>query len=245
MNGNTTVSGGTITGSLSLGTLFSSGNSTISSSVSTISGTTVQTGGILSVNGTLGGGAITINTGATLKGNGTISGPTTIQAGATLAPGNSPGLLSFSGNLTLAGTTTIEVKGDGTDRGVDNANGYDAVDVAGLLTYGGTLTMNFDNTPVAGTTYDIFGIYGTQAGDFGAVTFGGTYSIAEPLTNTLGIWAGDDLVNNLHYVFTQSTGDLVVTAIPESSTYAAMAGLGMIGFALFRRRSARKQAVAA
>jgi hypothetical protein len=200
-------------------------------------GNTTISSGIFSVNGTLGGdGAKIVGSSATLKGNGTIAGPTTIQAGATLAPGNSPGLLTFTGNLTLAGTTTIEVKGAGTDRGVDNANGYDAIDVTGLLTYGGTLTMSFDNTPVAGTTYDIFGIYGTQAGDFGAVTFGGTYSIAEPLTNTLGIWSGDDLVNNLHYVFTQSSGDLVVTAIPEPATYAALAGLGMIGFVLYRRR---------
>jgi hypothetical protein len=130
---------------------------------------------------------------------------------------------------------------NGTTRGV---GGYDAVDVSGLLTYGGTLTMSFGSTTTAGTTYDLFGVNGTQGGNFTAVTIGGTYSSVGALTNTLGIWTGDDLTNNLHFVFTQSTGDLVVTAIPEPSAYAAMAGLGMIGVALYRRRRQNKVAEA-
>ncbi len=236
VNGTTTVSGGTINGSLSLGTLIATGNSTISSSISTTSGTTVQSGGILAVNGTLGGGAITVDSGATLKGNGVVSGATTING--DLAPGASPGGLTFSSSLTLAGTTTMEI--DGTVRGVGGS--YDAVDVAGLLTYGGTLTMSFGNTTTASTTYDLFGINGTQAGDFTAVTIGGTYASVGALTNSLGIWTGDDLTNNLHFVFTQSTGDLVVTAIPEPSAYAALAGLSVVGFAFYRRRSSRRAA---
>ena len=236
MNGTTTVSGGTINGSLSLSTLVATGNSTISSSVSTTSGTTVQSGGILNVNGTLGGGSITIDSGATLKGNGIVSGATTVNG--DLAPGASPGLLTFSGNLTLAGTTTMEL--NGTTRGV---GGYDAVDVSGLLTYGGTLSMDFGSTTAAGTTYDLFGINGTLAANsFTAVTIGGTYSSVGALTNNLGIWTGDDLTNNLHFVFTQSNGDLVVTAIPEPSAYAALAGFGVVAFAFYRRRSLRRAA---
>jgi hypothetical protein len=127
---------------------------------------------------------------------------------------------------------------NGTTRGV---GGYDAVDVAGLLTYGGTLTMSFGSTTTAGTTYDIFGINGSQTGSFTAVTIGGTYAVG-PLSNSLGIWTGDDLTNNLHFVFTQSNGDLVVTAIPEPSAYAAMSGLGMVAYAFYRRRKARKLA---
>jgi hypothetical protein len=146
--------------------------------------------------------------------------------------------LSFSDALTLAGTTTMEI--NGTTRGV---GGYDAVDVAGLLTYGGTLTMSFGSTTTVGTTYDLFGINGTQSNSFTGITIGGTYAVA--LSESLGYWTGDDIANNLRFVFTQSSGDLEITAIPEPSAYAAFAGIGMVGFALYRRRRQPKAAVAA
>ena len=58
----------------------------------------------------------------------------------------------------------------------------------------------------------------------------------------------DDLTNLLTFTFTQATGDLTVTTyapIPEPSTYAALLGLGAIGFALHRRRRQSKTTRAA
>jgi len=244
IGGNTTVNGGTINGSLSLGTLTATGNSTIASSITTISGTTVQSGGILNVNGNLGGGAVVIDFGSTLKGNGIVSGATTING--DLAPGASPGLLVFSNALTLAGTTTMEINGTTRSDGV--TGNYDGINTgAGLLTYGGTLSMSFGATTTAGTTYDLFQIgAGSFAGSFTGVSISGSYIAA--LTNNSGVWTWDDVADSLTFTFTQSTGDLVVTSytpVPEPSAYAALAGVGMIGFTLYRRRRQQKAAVVA
>jgi hypothetical protein len=237
VNGTTTVNGGTIGGTLNLATLVATGSSSIASTVNVAGGTSVSSGGTFTVNGTL-ASAVTITSGATLKGSGNVTGATTIQSGGFLAPGNSPGLLSFNSTLILSGTTTMEILGTGTDRGLNTVNGYDAINTgAGLLTYGGNLTMSFGSTTSAGTTYDLFQIgSGGQTSNFSSVTIGGTYAAVGNLVNLSGVWSGDDIANNLRFTFTQSTGDLVVTAIPEPSTYAALAGLGMVGFALYRRR---------
>ena len=76
-----------------------------------------------------------VRSGATLKGSGTIGGAITIEAGATLSPGNSPGLLTINDALTLAGTTLMEIGGQTL------GTGYDSIAVSGLLTYGGALNI--------------------------------------------------------------------------------------------------------
>jgi autotransporter-associated beta strand protein len=241
VGGTTTVNGGTIGGTLALTTLVATGNSTIAGSVTASSGTTVQSGGVLNVNGTLGGGVLTIDSGATLKGNGIVSFATTVNG--ELAPGASPGLLTFSDTLTLAGSTTMEINGLIRHNGV--TGDYDAVDVTNQLTYGGTLTMSFGASTAAGNSYNLFD-FGSQTGSFSSVSVGGLYSAS--LTNSSGIWSGDDTVNLLTFTFTQSNGVLSVTTytpIPEPSAYAALAGVGMIGFALYRRRRQQKAVSAA
>lgn len=47
--------------------------------------------------------------GGQLSGVGMVSGDTTIGSGATVSPGNSIGTLSFTGDLTLAGTYDVEI----------------------------------------------------------------------------------------------------------------------------------------
>jgi trimeric autotransporter adhesin len=246
VNGTTTVNGGTIGGTLNLATLVATGSSSIAPTVNVSGGTSVSSGGTFTVNGTL-ASAITITSGATLKGSGNVTGATTIQSGGFLAPGNSPGLLTFDSALTLAGTTTMEILGTGTDRGLNTANGYDAINTgAGLLTYGGNLTVSFGSTTAAGADYDLFQIgAGSSTGSFGSVTIGGTYASVGNLVNTLGVWMGDDVANNLRFTFTESTGNLTVAAIPEPSAYAAAAGLGMMAFALYRRRRQQAATLAA
>ena len=65
-------------------------------------------GGTLSVNGSIAGSAVTVNAGGTLGGNGTV-GNTTINGG-TLAPGNSIGLLTVNGNLSFTAASTYMVE---------------------------------------------------------------------------------------------------------------------------------------
>jgi autotransporter-associated beta strand protein len=199
------------------GTLTLAGNNTYT-------GTTTVSAGSLIINGTnSGAGVLNVSSGATLGGSGTIGGNTTI--GGNLQPGNSPGSLTFSGNLTLSNTavTTMEIVAAGGVRGTD----YDAVNVGGLLTYGGTLSLSFGTTFGFGSySFDLFD-FNSTSGSFGAVDLGGLYS-GSLVNNGSGVWgltSGNDT-----WTFTESSGLLALDVVPEPSTYAllflAAAGLG-------------------
>jgi autotransporter-associated beta strand protein len=246
VNGTTSVNGGTIGGTLNLATLIATGNSVIASTVNASSGTTVSSG-VLTVSGSLGGGAVTIQSGATLMGSGVVNGSTTIDSGAFLSPGNSPGILEFSNDLTLSGTTVIEI--DGTTRG----SSYDGINLTGsgsnTLTYGGELSLSFGAAINAGT-YDLFELGDVQqTGDFTSVSASGMGVVSSFTGLTFNGGTGwvanltDTSSNSWILTFENATGDLSITsAIPEPSTYAAIAGLGAIGLALYRRRRSAKRA---
>ena len=99
---------------------------------------------------------------------------------------------------------------------------YDALDVGGELAFGGTLTISLINdfNPVTGASFILFD-FDTTTGSFD------TFSLP-------------DLDPGLAWDTTAlySLGTLSVTAIPEPSTYAALAGLLALGLALRRRKVA-------
>jgi fibronectin-binding autotransporter adhesin len=68
-------------------------------------GPTTVAAGTLQVNGdnSLAPGAVTVQADGTLAGTGTIGGGTTVSAGGTLSPGASPGTITFTQGVTLAG----------------------------------------------------------------------------------------------------------------------------------------------
>jgi autotransporter-associated beta strand protein len=176
-------------------------------------GTTVSDG-TLRVNGTH-GSAIAVSW-ATLGGNGTISGLTTLNSGATLAPGNSVGTLTFTSGLSLNSTSTVVMEINGTTAGQ-----FDTVNVSGgSLTYAGSLQLVFGHTPAVNDSYQLFtgSAVAGAAGNFGTITFTGQPE-----------YAG---------TFAPGTGTLTITAIPEPQTFAL---LGMAGCFLLwhlRRRKA-------
>ena len=234
----TLASGGTLgtTGNtLSLGsTLAVTGtNSIATGAIINVTGNTTISSGVFSVNGTLGGsGGKFVTSGATLGGNGTILGVTTIGDSGTLAPGNSPGLLTFTGDLTLNHADAKAVfEVNGTGRGT----GYDAVDVSGALTYNGDLTVNFgySPTPVPSIAYNLFD-FASKTSNFDTVSIAGSYTAS--LSRTGDIWSGTDVGNTLSFFFDQTDGVLTVAAIPEPSALSALAGFGVIAIAVYRRR---------
>lgn len=86
-----------------------------------------------------------------------------------LRPGNSPGLLEIDGDLTFGALLTTEIELGGLDR----ITQYDAVDVTGTLTLGGTLNVVLVDlggglfNPEVGSSFDIFdagSIFGSFAG---------------------------------------------------------------------------------
>ena len=216
---NTTSSssfGGVISG---YGSLTKAGTGTL-----TLSGTNTYTGatrindGTFRVNGSLASSAVTVASGATLGGSGTIGGLATFASGAHLAPGTSPGTLSFTAGLTL---------NDGTILDLQLGTTSDKVIVSGGALSGpasGTITVNLsDSGGFTAGTYDFIDASGATLTGIDATSF------------ELGtVIAGYD------FTFTQS-GNLfqltaVSTAIPEPSTCAIIASFACLAVAVWRKR---------
>jgi hypothetical protein len=106
--------------------------------------------------------------GPVLRGTGLVIGDVLIGRGGFLEPGNSPGLFSIDGNLTLE---------DGSFLTIEIASGvqYDRVDVSGLITLGGTLQLLFINgfAPGDGESFSLEIFSGALAGSFAEVLIGG------------------------------------------------------------------------
>jgi autotransporter-associated beta strand protein len=128
--------------------------------VNTYSGSTMSTGGVLNVTGTLGTGSVTA-TGGSLAGNGTINGPVSVAAGATFAPGVPLGTLTINSSLALAGNTLITVNGPGASSQVKGLTS---------VTYGGTLTVaNTGGALASGNTFPLFTAT-SATGNFTSIT---------------------------------------------------------------------------
>lgn len=140
-------------------TKLGSGLLTLTGSSGAFTGTTAVQGGILSVNGQL-GGTLRIGSGATLQGNGTV-GTTTALSGSHIAPGNSIGTLNVLGNLTFATGSTydVEIAPDGTS---------DRINVSGTATIesGAAVQVTKAGTYTYGTRYTILTAGGGINGNF-------------------------------------------------------------------------------
>ena len=210
--------------------------------------------GLLAVNGTL--GAITLTSGATLGGSGTISSAN-VGTGATLAPGNSPGTLNAT-TLVLGPGSTFDWEVQNT---TDQTNGFDKINLSGNLDLSGVAPgqkvnfriisrlgngdgnqsgnpLNFD-PPGGVSTIKTFA-FGTVGG---VLLNAGTTNISDVFTFDLsqftysdgsasnaGLWSID---------YSQANGTIMLTAVPEPSTYGF--GLGALALAAAAIRRRRKQ----
>ncbi|RXT53697.1 hypothetical protein B6S44_16180, partial [Bosea sp. Tri-44] len=134
---------------------------------STFTGQTRVEAGKHSVNGSLANSSVTVLSGATLTGSGTV-GATLVQAGATIAPGNSIGTLTVNGSfMTMAGSTyEVEIAGNGTSDRI-------AVNGGALLAGGqvGVTALDPQTSYIGGQRYTILTATGGVAGNFtGAVS---------------------------------------------------------------------------
>jgi fibronectin-binding autotransporter adhesin len=215
------------------GTLILSGNNSYN-------GATSVDAGVLRISGSVGNSAVTVNSGGTLAGTGTI-GAMIVKGGGTIAPGVSPGTLN-TGAQTWGGGGNYnwEINNAGGAKGSDP--GWDFLNIAGTLTINATsgsafnikltsLTLanqsgqasNFDNTQNYAWTIATAssGIVGFDSDKFNFDT--------SSFQNALGVgsFGISVLGNDLNLTF---------TAVPEPHEYALVVGLGLIGFAIWRRR---------
>jgi autotransporter-associated beta strand protein len=205
---------------------------------SSYTGATHVDGGLLLVNGQLGNTAVAVNASGLLGGSGTILGDVTVGSSGTLAPGNSPGVLTV-GSLSLsAGSHTLmEITGTSTSL-------YDQIvgTGSGGLTYGGSLNLVMSGSYADQTTFHLFRNFSSPSiGDFAAVGLDATGEYAGlTFTGTDGAWTSTWTTNHQRLVFSTNTGNLVV--VPEPSTYAmALAGLACGGWQMLRRRRLRHE----
>ena len=232
-SGDTTVHAGTLKLDIS---------GSISNSANIIVGDAGSTGTHLDVTTKTGGLSIGLGVAQTLKGIGQIDGNTTIASLGIHAPGNSPGLQTFNGNLAYSTGAMLNwelaTNSVGT-RGTD----FDGIDVigAGVLSIANgvisSLKFNaagsavnwanaFWNSNQSWLVYDdanlptlssasIFDTINVSTDSFGATLSGGAFSWAQ---------SGNDVFLN----FTASP-------IPEPGT-ATLLGIACIGVAALRRR---------
>ena len=201
LSGNNTYTGNTdiSAGALALGSGGSIANSGV---INVASGATFDVSAV--------SGGFVLASGQTLKGAGTVSGATTING--NLAPGNSPGTLSFANGLSLGSTSTstFEIAGIG-------AGQFDRVIVTGLLNFDGTLALNNTGyTAVYGDSVDLFD-WTTTTGSFSSIT-------------------GTDLGGGLSWDTSSLYSNGVIMVVPEPSTYALLAAGGVGSLLMFRRR---------
>jgi len=189
------------------------------------SGSITVNGGTLLFNGTqtVGiGNVFIVNSGATLGGNGVIllGGSTTlvVSNGGTLAPGNSPGLLTINGGLglTLASNANYAVELNGLTIGSQ----YDSTLVSGsgfINISNSELSVSLGFTPSVGDQFDILTNLTGHAvlGTFDGLSEGGIINAG-----------GTDL--QISY-FGGTGNDVVLTVVPEpSSLVLVLAGLGLM-----------------
>ena len=208
--GSITVGGGTLLVSGTAGTTtVNSGTATVN--VGGVIGSTTINGSLLSVNGNA--GDVLVNTGGRLGGSGSVQGLT--LNGGTVAPGNSPGLLSAYELNGSNGIFQFQL-GAPTTRGIT----YDAINVTTALTLGANTNFTFETLDnyvyVDGNTYDLF--------DWGSADMSAfDVSVLEVALPTLNS-------NELIWDTTSFTTDgmiSVVASVPEPSALQLF-GIGLI-----------------
>ena len=94
---------------------------------------------------------LTLSSGQSLRGSGNIKGVVSSPAGTTVAPATTNGVLAVSGDLTLRGTTIMDLNRTGS--AITNSQ----ITVSGTLDCGGTLVLTSSGAAFqAGDTFKLF-----------------------------------------------------------------------------------------
>jgi hypothetical protein len=165
-----------------------------------------------------GGTAKLTNTG-TLAGSGIIQG--NVENSGIIVPGNSPGLLTITGNYTQLSPAELAIQ-------ILNAGTYDQLSITGTAGLGGTLSVSLLPGAVIndGETFTVLHSSGLLSGEFEKYIF----DIPQSLSFTTDYTTGHDVILTAH-------GSTV--PLPPSLLLFGSGLVGMFGYRLhFKRRTA-------
>lgn len=212
----------------------------------TYTGNTIVSAGTLLINGsTSSTSLVTVGVNGTLGGTGTVGGNTTISG--THSPGNSPGIQTFTGNLSYvdAGTpdpsVSWELASNTTTVGVNPTAAFDQVIVGGNLAFTNTTTINLSFNGAGSTVLWANALWDANQSWILYDVAGTTTNFANLNLATIG-WldSGGNLFSTTGGSFTlgQSGQDVVLNyaVIPEPNVAALLGTLGTL-LLLRRRRS--------
>ena len=131
------VAEGSFAGNLAgTGSLIKTGAGTLTlMGNSSYDGVALVQAGTLAVQGSLcGSGGIQVGNGGTLGGAGLVCNSVSVQDGGRLSPGNSPGMLTVQGNVTLQAQSLFDVDIDGHYNAAGGAGSHDRIVLDGVGT---------------------------------------------------------------------------------------------------------------
>lgn len=242
-----TLSGGTLRLSGANSNLVNDDQSfTINSGVFDLNGKAEAVASVAGSGGTIrngAAGAATLFVGGGVGGNSTATFAGSIQdgTGRLNVTKEGTGAQTFAGSLTHSGNTTISngeiVFASGSSLRLTLANGGVSNRVtgtsSGIGTFNGTLRIDFSTVTDTAGTWSLIDLASLSSSS----SFGGSFAIQDnagalTFSKAGSVWTSSDNF----WAFSETTGALTLSAIPEPSSFAGFAGVAILGFAASRRK---------